>query len=104
MIVKKGEIGFELDMTNMYGKAMRMALPYRVLSKEESKNYDINEMLNWLTDSNKQFSKKYVYDTLDKEDLKHCGFVRVNLSFTKEQQDRLWKFPVLPIRRVVDDF
>ena len=30
MTIRENEIGFELDMTNMYGKAMRMAIPYAV--------------------------------------------------------------------------
>lgn len=116
MIVGKGEIGFELDMTNMYGKAMRMVLPYRVRlfkSKQEcpghaelrscQKEQALDDIGLWLEDKDKTFVEKYLFGKLIKRDLKQCGYVRCNLSFTKEQQDKMHIFPPLPMKRVIDE-
>ncbi len=109
MKVGAGEIGFELDMTNMYGKAMRMALPYAVrdyaagASGDQKRLQDIKECKQWMRDGDKGFVERYIFGRMNAKDLKNCGFIRCNLLFTKEQQDRVHVFPPIPIRRVIDE-
>eukprot|EP01022_Parablepharisma_sp_SALTPOND_P019063 TRINITY_DN3202_c0_g1_i22.p1 TRINITY_DN3202_c0_g1~~TRINITY_DN3202_c0_g1_i22.p1 ORF type:complete len:1793 (-),score=169.60 TRINITY_DN3202_c0_g1_i22:6035-11413(-) len=100
MVVKEGEIGLELDMTNMYGKAMRMVLPYAIEKGDESV---LRNFIRWLMDGDKSFVDRYIHGRLSSEDLLHCGFVRANLSFTHTQQDRMKVFPPLPMKRVIDE-
>jgi len=104
MVVKDGEIGFEFDEANLYGKAMRMPIPYKIIKLDEKEKPErITNLQKYLETRDPQYCERLVHTKLTENDLYHAGIARVNLSFTHAQQDKTHMYPALPIKRVVDE-
>jgi hypothetical protein len=102
---------FSIDENNLYGHSMSQLLPYGDFkySSDKKKCKNICKTFNQVSKDAKlyqNYSHKALHNQTNQvptDPYNFNGFMRVHLSYTVEQKDKVKLFPPLPTRRVIED-